>query len=54
MTKDTMDQKPQYFWHKKALLSFIAVFFVVVIHNSTINQYQITPDFFHQSNRIYS
>lgn len=34
-----------YFWKKKTLLSFIAVLFVVVIHNSATNQYNLSPDF---------
>ena len=35
-----------YFWKKKTLLSFVAIILVVVIHNSTINQYSLSPDFF--------
>lgn len=44
-----MNQKYQYFWHKKNLLSFIAVFFVVAIHNSATNQYHVPTDFFTQT-----
>ena len=34
-----------YFWHKKTILSFIAIVFVVVIHNSATKQYTtLTPD----------
>ena len=33
-----------YFWRKKAILSFLAVFLVITIHNSAINQYQTPPD----------
>ena len=32
-----------YFWHKKTILSFIAIVFVVIIHNSTTNQYTTLP-----------
>lgn len=35
-----------YFWQKKTLLSFIAVIFVVIIHNSATGQYDLAPDFF--------
>lgn len=34
-----------YFWHKKTILSFIAIVFVVIIHNSATKQYTtLTPD----------
>ena len=34
-----------YFWHKKTILSFIAIVFVVIIHNSATKQYAtLTPD----------
>ena len=32
-----------YFWHKKTILSFIAIIFVVIIHNSATNQYTSLP-----------
>ena len=32
-----------YFWHKKTILSFIAIVFVVIIHNSATNQYATLP-----------
>ena len=32
-----------YFWHKKTILSFIAIVFVVIIHNSATNQYTTLP-----------
>jgi len=33
-----------YYWKKKTLLSFIAVIFVIIIHNSATNQYSLPPD----------
>ena len=39
-----MSAKLDYFWCKKTILSFFAVFLVITIHNSAINQYQIPPD----------
>lgn len=33
-----------YFWKKKTILSFIAVIFVVAIHNSATNQYSVPQD----------
>ena len=33
-----------YYWHKKTILSFLAIVFVVIIHNSTTNQYILTED----------
>lgn len=35
-----------YFWKKKTILSFVAVIFVVIIHNSAINQYSVDHDYF--------
>ncbi len=35
-----------YFWKKKTILSFAAILFIVAIHNSATNQYQITEDLF--------
>ena len=36
-----------YYWKKKTILSFFAIFFVIIIHNSTINQYpDLAPDIF--------
>ena len=35
-----------YYWKKKTILSFVAIILVVIIHNSAINQYNISPDFF--------
>ena len=34
-----------YYWKKKTILSFVAIILVVIIHNSAINQYNISPDF---------
>lgn len=47
MTKQT-SKSPNltYFWHKKALLSFIAAIFIVAIHNSATGQYTGSPDLF--------
>lgn len=39
-----MSVKLDYFWHKKTVLSFLAVFLVITIHNSATNQYQVPPD----------
>ena len=36
----------RYYWKKKTILSFIAIVFVVIIHNSATNQYSISNDFF--------
>ncbi|MBO7132517.1 acyltransferase [Candidatus Saccharibacteria bacterium] len=41
-----MVDKLDYFWKKKTLLSFIAVIFVIIIHNSATGQYNISTDFF--------
>lgn len=35
-----------YFWKKKTILSFLAIIFVVIIHNSASEQYSFTPNFF--------
>ena len=35
-----------YYWKKKTILSFVAIILVVIIHNSAINQYNISPGFF--------
>ena len=35
-----------YYWHKKTILSFLAIVFVVIIHNSATSQYTLTEDFF--------
>ena len=40
-----MTAELKYFWKKKSILSFIAVFFVVIIHNSATNQYPASTDF---------
>ena len=34
-----------YYWHKKTVLSFLAIIFVVIIHNSATIQYSLTDDF---------
>lgn len=44
-----------YFWKKKAMLSFIAVIFVIIIHNSAINQYLVEHDsFWHITNFLHT
>ena len=35
-----------YYWKKKTILSFIAIFFIISVHNSAIEQYQLPTDFF--------
>lgn len=36
----------KYFWHKKSVLSFLAILLIVTIHNSATNQYHLPPDGF--------
>ena len=49
MNQNKTTKSLDYFWKKKTILSFIAVVFIVIIHNSATNQYALTPDFFTQT-----
>ena len=49
MNQNKTTKALDYFWKKKTILSFVAVVFIVIIHNSATNQYTLTPDFFTQT-----
>ena len=49
MNQNKTTKSLDYFWKKKTILSFIAVIFIVIIHNSATNQYTLAPDFFTQT-----
>lgn len=49
MNQNKASQNLDYFWKKKAILSFIAVTLIVIIHNSATNQYSLPPGFFTQT-----
>lgn len=45
MNKKTINrQNLDYFWKKKTIISFIAIFFIITIHNSATGQYQVPTD----------